>query len=71
MAETTIMNYEELSYKKEAKEYTVSTRLNLREEPSMEANVIRVMEKGEKIKAVVEGEWATLEEGYCVAKFLD
>ena len=71
MAETSIMNYEELSYKKEAKEYTVNTRLNLREEPSMEAEIVRVMEKGEKIKAVIDGEWAVLEEGYCVAKFLD
>ena len=70
MAETFIMNYEELSYKKEVKEYTVNTRLNLREEPSMEANIIRVMEKGEKIKAVIDGEWAVLEDGYCVAKFL-
>ena len=71
MAETSIMNYEELSYKKEFKEYTVNTRLNLREEPSMEAEIVRVMEKGEKIKAVIDGVWAVLEEGYCVAKFLD
>lgn len=71
MAETSIMNYEELSYKKEVKEYTVNTRLNLREEPSMEAEIVRVMEKGEKIKAIIDGEWAVLEEGYCVAKFLD
>lgn len=70
MAETTIMNYEELSYKKEVKEYTVNTRLNLREDPSMEAEIIRVMEKGEKVKAVVDGEWAVLEDGYCMAKFL-
>lgn len=71
MAETSIMNYEELSYKKEVKEYTVNTRLNLREEPSMEAEIVRVMEKGEKVKAVIDGEWAVLEDGYCIAKFLD
>lgn len=71
MAEIKIMDFDELSYKKEVKEYTVNTRLNLREEPSMEAGVVRIMEKGEKVKAVIDGEWAVLEDGYCVAKFLD
>lgn len=71
MAEIKIMDFDELSYKKETKEYIVNTRLNLREEPSMEAGVVRIMEKGEKVKAVIDGEWAVLEDGYCVAKFLD
>ena len=71
MAETTIMNYEELSYKKEGKKYTVIARLNLREEPSLDSNVIRILEKGEKITAYVDGEWAVLEEGYCKAEFLE
>ena len=71
MSELKILNFDELSYKKETKEYVVNTRLNLREEPSMDAEVIRIMEKGEKVKAVIDGEWAVLEDGYCVAKFLD
>lgn len=71
MSELRILDFDEVSYEKEATEYTVNTRLNLREEPSMEAKIIRVMEKGEKIKAVIDDEWAVLEDGYCVAKFLD
>lgn len=71
MSELKILNFDELSYKKETKEYVVNTRLNLREEPSMNAEIIRVMEKGEKVKAVIDDEWAVLEDGYCVAKFLD
>lgn len=71
MAEIKIMDFDELSYKEEVKEYTVNTRLNLREEPSMEAGIIRIMEKGEKVKAVIDGDWAVLEDGYCVAKFLN
>ena len=71
MAEERILDFDELSYKVEVKEYTVNTRLNLREDASMDSEVIRVMEKGEKVKAVIDGEWAVLGEGYCVAKFLD
>lgn len=70
MSELKILDFDELSYEKGIKEYTVTTRLNLREEPSLEAEILRILEKGEKIQATIDGEWAVLEEGYCMAKYL-
>ena len=70
MSEFSILNYEEVSYGNKEKEYTVAARLNLREEPSLEAKVVRILEKGEKIKGVNNGEWTIVEDGYCMSKFL-
>lgn len=70
MAETEI-NFEELAYGYEPRTYIVSKRLNLRKHPSIKAEVIRVMEVGEKVRVVYEGDqWATTEEGYCMKEFL-
>lgn len=71
MAENYIIDSEELSYGRKPKEYQVKQRLNLREEPSTDAEIIRVMEAGEKIVVVYEeGEWAATKEGFCMKKFL-
>lgn len=71
MAELSNVNIEELGYEVEPKEYKVLKKLNLREEPSTDAEIVRVMEAGEKIMVVYEeGEWAATEEGFCMKKFL-
>ena len=73
MAENTFSNIEELKYDEtiEPKIYITTTRLNLREEPSFEASVIKIFEKGEEVKVYAEeGEWVATENGYCMKKFL-
>ena len=73
MAENTFSNIEELKYDEtiEPKIYTTTTRLNLREEPSLEASVVKILEEGEKIKVYAEeDEWVATEKGYCMKKFL-
>lgn len=68
MAEIKIENKEELY----AEKRIVSCRLNLREAPDKSAKVIRVMLPGEEIDVLdYMGDWAQLEEGFCMVKFLD
>ena len=71
MSELRILDFDEVSYGKETKEYTVKARLNLREEPNLEAEIIRILEVGEVVKGVEENEWVAVEGGYCMRKFLD
>ena len=48
-------------------------RLNIRKAPSMEADVVRVVTKGEELEVLgTKHGWCELEDGsFCVAKFLD
>ena len=46
--------------------------LNVREKPSKEAPVLRIMHKGDSEECFgVDGEWARLRDGYAMAKFLE
>jgi len=65
------LNFEELAYGYEPKTLKVLKKLNLRQEPSLQAEVIRIMPKGEEVVVLYDdGEWATTKEGFCMVKFL-
>lgn len=56
----------------EPKQYRVTVKLNLREEPSKLGKIIRVLNKNEVIAVIDDSddEWAMTEEGFCMKKFL-
>ena len=65
------LNLDEVAYGYEPKNLKVLKKLNLREKPSLDAKVIRIMPVGEKVEVLFDdGEWATLREGFCMIKFL-
>lgn len=79
MAERILLDQDELAYGKEEEEQdtikvvikTTSCELNLREEPSMTANIIRKLRKGEEVEVQENlGEWSRLFEGYCKSQYL-
>lgn len=73
MAEIHIEDLDELNYEKDnIKEiYIVTTKLNLRKEPSTNSTIIKVLNENERILVSgFEGDWAITEEGYCMKKYL-
>ena len=78
MAEANMENLDELNYGKEetsevneTSEYIVTTRLNLRKEPSTNSTIIKVLNENEKILVTgFDGDWAITKEGYCMKKYL-
>lgn len=78
MAEINMENLDELNYGKEeinkeneGSEYIVTTKLNLRKEPSTNSTIIKVLNTNEKILVTgFDGNWAITEEGYCMKKYL-
>ena len=65
------LNLEELAYGYEPKKLKVLKKLILREKPSLNAKVVRIMPVGEEVQVLFDdGEWATLADGFCMIKFL-
>lgn len=72
MAELKYTNVEELAYAGVKRTAEVTRKLNLREEPSKESEIVKIMNKGEKVQVVWEGdEWAATTEGFCMKEFLN
>lgn len=72
MAEIKIENIEELEYADEITETaTVQVKLNVREAPSKESKIIKVLEPGEVVDILeIENEWVKIQDGYCMKEFL-
>ena len=73
MAEIKIENTEELEYANQTtKTATVQVKLNVRETPSKESKIIKVLESGEEVGILeVENEWVRIQDGYCMKEFLE
>lgn len=72
MAKIKIENIEELEYADEITETaTVQVKLNVRETPSKESKIVRVLESGETVEILeYENEWVRIQDGYCMKEFL-
>lgn len=72
MAEERIENIEELEYNGEAKDIaTVQVKLNVRQEPQKNSEVVRILEAGEKVEILAyDNDWARISDGYCMKEFL-
>lgn len=72
MAEINLENIEELEYANEITETaTVQVKLNVREAPSKDAKIIRILESGEIVEILeYENEWVKIQDGYCMKEFL-
>lgn len=72
MAEERIENIEELEYNGEAKDIaTVQVKLNVRQEPQKNSEVVRILEAGEKVEILAyDGDWAKISDGYCMKEYL-
>lgn len=74
MAEERIENIDELEYAGAQSELTtavVQTTLNVRKEPSLDAEIVRILNGGDVV-AILEdsAEWVEISDGYCMKKFL-
>lgn len=72
MAEIRIENIEELEYANQTTETaTVQVKLNVREKPTKESRILRVLEAGEVIEILeYENEWVKIQDGYCMKEFI-
>ena len=72
MAEIKIENIEELEYTNQiTKIAIVKVKLNVREAPSKESKIVKVLEPGEAVDVLeVENEWVKIQDGYCMKEFL-
>lgn len=72
MAKIKFENIEELEYADEITETaTVQVKLNVRETPSKESKIIKVLEPGEVVDILeIENEWVRIQDGYCMKEFL-
>ena len=73
MAEIKIENIEELEYANQTtKTAIVQAKLNVREAPSKESKISKVLESGEEL-GILEGEneWVRIQDGYCMKEFLE
>lgn len=74
MAEERIENIEELEYAGAQPELTtaiVQTRLNVRKAPTLNAEIIRVLNEGSIVEILEDGEeWVKISDGYCMKQFL-
>lgn len=74
MAEERIENIEELEYAGAQSELTtaiVQTRLNVRKTPTLNAEIIRVLNEGSIVEILEDGEeWVKISDGYCMKQFL-
>lgn len=74
MAEEKIENIEELEYavtQSESITAVVQTKLNVRKEPTLNAEVIRILNGGDVVEILEDGaEWVKISDGYCMKKFL-
>ena len=73
MAEIKIENIEELEYANQTTQTAiVKAKLNVREAPSKESKIIKVLESGEEVGILeVENEWVRIQDGYCMKEFLE
>lgn len=74
MAEERIENIDELEYtgvQSEPITAVVQTTLNVRKEPSLDAEIVRIL-NGRDVVAILEdnAEWVKISDGYCMKKFL-
>lgn len=74
MAEERIENIDELEYAGAQSELitaVVQTTLNVRKEPSLDAEIVRILNGGDVV-AILEdnAEWVEISDGYCMKKFL-
>lgn len=74
MAEERIENIEELEYAGAQSESTtavVQERLNVRKNPTFNAEIVRVLNGGDVIEILEDGaEWVKISDGYCMKQFL-
>lgn len=74
MAEERIENIEELEYAGAQSESTtavVQERLNVRKNPTFNAEIVRVLNEGDVIEILEDGaEWVKISDGYCMKQFL-
>ena len=50
----------------------VKVKLNVREAPSKESKIVKVLEPGEAVDILeVENEWVKIQDGYCMKEFLE
>lgn len=72
MAKIKFENIEELEYANQiTKTATVQVKLNVREAPSKESKIIKVLEPGEVVNMLeIENEWVRIQDGYCMKEFL-
>ena len=73
MAEIKIENIEELEYtNKNTKTAIVKVKINVREAPSKESKIVKVLEPWEAVDILeVENEWVKIQDGYCMKEFLE
>ena len=75
MAEVELVNEEELNYGQDIVEdevtKTVTAKLNVREEPSLDSAIVCVLEPGEKVKVLeTDGDWTHHEKGWSMTQYL-
>ena len=72
MAEIKMENIEELEYTNQiTKTAIVKVKLNVREAPSKESKIVKVLEPWEAVDILeVENEWVKIQDGYCMKEFL-
>lgn len=74
MAEERIENIEELEYadvQSEPITAVVQTRLNVRKAPTLNAEVVKILNGGDVVEILEDGaEWVKISDGYCMKKFL-